>query len=403
MLYPNRKLGLRVELLDKLPNFSSWHRLGIGGEGEVFASSCNSPNGWKDVAVKIFHQPKPTGSFEEQLFALTTPAMIVATNARWANKIYGRNALLELLNTAQEQLENMGIGSDYQLESLQRSYVDFRKINLSGFTTLVRHSFEERGLPIPEELQGSRLLTLPNDYQGGLASYINTLVGYVANRWPVLGFPCRVFPKIPFFGIIDDKVSGPLSDFIGRMFLVMDFVPNSLQKLLLKGYEDHMNRYRGVEDQATILRGIAYYVSQHCPITKLQNVKTMLKVLGSLDICFADLKPENIGLTSSGEIVLLDSGSSIIKGARQDFATVDYLPNEETLLEGRLRNFREEYAKGELTGHPWLDLKAFDTIVTDAVMGGAMATFEASKRAASEKISERQSRLTARALKAVHK
>jgi hypothetical protein len=406
--YNNEKVGLRANETREFPSLDRAEKIAAGGEAEVYkvnyydSEHYDRRYGWGGritEAVKVFYAHEPVGGFDERIFALTNPAMVVATNARWADEIYHPKELLVKLNDNQRALEEMGFGPEYTLLALREAYVDWRQLDHAGFSRFIRARFQEKDLPVPPEVAKGGKFLLPEDFKGGLAKYINTVTGYLGRRYPQLGLPARVFPKIGKFGLIGDEEPR----FAGRTALTMEFVDSTLERVILDGYESFAggSGYSRQDEVAELqmVKALGDYLSQHAPIDRLTEVRTQLDILGAYGLVFGDLKPENIGITSGRELVLLDPSSCVRRGQVQDYCTPEYLPEGMHQLDGRMRNPREEYAQGELRAHPWFDQVALHKMTVALIQGGVQASMESLRRDVTEKQESHRAQMTARALK----
>ncbi|OGC48986.1 hypothetical protein A3F07_04370 [candidate division WWE3 bacterium RIFCSPHIGHO2_12_FULL_38_15] len=427
--YRNEKLGLNTDVTTEFPNLGSAEPVAKGGEGEVYkvvvAERGMGGAYWdrysrKPLAVKIFHKREPEGDFNQRLFALSEPAMEVATTARWVDSIYEPEEILSLLNRNQYQLEQMGFAEPqaYTLIALRGNFIDYRMLDHRGIVLGLIAMHEAKGLPVPNDLNelrktGGRILPPPG-FKGGMATFFNGMTAYFGRQYPDLELPKRIFPKMNTFGVItdDDYDVDPRHRFSGRFAVSMEWVPQTLESVILAGYEKFARernhniaseQVSSRESANRLIEGLGDYLRRYAPLEQLKSVQPMLGVMGAYGLVFSDLKYENIGITvdryGRNEVVLLDPGTAVKKGTIQDFATRENLPDGVHVIEGIVRNPKQEFENGALIAHPWFDQVAYHKMVTSLIGGGLEAAMQSMRQSYEEKAADYEKEMTDRALR----
>jgi hypothetical protein len=380
--YHIEKLGLPARIAHEHPDMWNAYSVGNGGEGEVYrvkASDLDQKGIPKtgNIAVKVFYPPKPESLVREagesqEIFKdrraveLSKSVMATAGNARFADRIYDIDCIKREINYREDQLRDLGY-SGYHLRELQESFARPRDVNLHGFLNFLYSRAQQRGLyrqaqDIAQKMQG---IHYPKGFRGGLATYINHYVKWASSTYPSLQLPAKIFPDMYQFGKFPQKNYFTKDGIAGSLYLVMAYIPDNLDGRMYETLEALNRRItqakRDLRWEEDTNKRLVYFqeMAQELGTTispsNIAQVQTMLHILASMGLTFADLKRGNIGFTKENQCILLDPSALIKTGALQDICTFEYLPPYA----------QQQAARGMLRGNPANDQFAFQKILRD--------------------------------------
>ncbi|HRI05396.1 MAG TPA: hypothetical protein PLV59_00360 [Candidatus Dojkabacteria bacterium] len=361
-------LGYNANVVEDGPSMTNNNSrpLGAGGEAKVKHYRVHDEEGvTHDRAIKIFHPPftrlaennqlielQPSDLPQNELgIELSKPAYIVASNARFCGNIHNPQKIKSIINSNEDKLRDLGIQA-YHLRQLQESFGSTSEINTQGFLNFLRFRAQQVGdfaalQRIPPRID------MPKDYDQGMIQAMNKMARWASKNFPNLMIPKQLFPEFLQFGVLDERYG----EDAGKFYVVMEYVPETLTSKIETGLStierSNLNAGASMEDPSGIVSAVTHIINSQLPMHKLTQLQTVIQIIHSFGFVFGDLKRGNIGFLKDGNITLLDPSSMIRIGTIQDFATEEFLPEDQQAL----------MRFGQLRGKPDNDIYALNLIL----------------------------------------
>jgi len=334
--YPVDKLDLYTHVSEFGPNLNRTVPLTEGGEAYLYRDGDKVYKAFK-FGEELAAITEKNGEYVSETFVPSHLLMEATQNARLANIVFNRQGLLRAQNAAQLEIERLGLRDPraYHPEVLRESYTDWRHLqrNASRLSYEIASLCNEQRIPVPPEFANGVPIIVSSKFRGGIPAYTSLILdqinGPLTDRYPQLAqlqLPKRLFPNTYEFGLIEENPwNADTARFGGRLVLSMEFVPHTLTDVI-KGQAKEL---KDLSIQTLLKRNVTMNeqeASLSLPENLMPKLYRMQRLLKAWGIVHGDLKWDNIGIDTNGELVLLDASTMVAEGTIQDYATPEYFP-----------------------------------------------------------------------------